>query len=188
MKLPAPLLLISLALALPAFATDQAKIIETRVISQQPQYYHGWPTIARKQDGTLMVVVSGGRHGHVCPFGRVELMTSRDQGKTWTFPRSILDTDLDDRDAGILETSKGTLLATTFTSLAYEIQIGLLKEGKESHFVNAKTLPSWIAAQDRLTAEQRQAQLGEWIVRSTDNGISWSAPIRTIVNSPHGPT
>jgi sialidase-1 len=27
---------------------------------------------------------------------------------------------LDDRDSGVLETAKGTLLVTTFTSLAYE--------------------------------------------------------------------
>jgi len=134
------------------------------------------------------VVVSGGRQGHVCPFGRVELMTSRDDGKTWSFPRTILDTDLDDRDAGILETPKGALLVTTFTSNAYEIQLDLLKSGKTTHFVNATTLPSWIAARDRLSAEQCQAQLGEWIVRSTDNGLSWSPPVRTIVNSPHGPT
>jgi sialidase-1 len=96
-------------------AEPVATIVETKTISQQPRYYHGWPTLARRQDGTLIVVCSGGRHGHVCPFGRVEMMVSRDDGKSWTWPRTILDTDLDDRDAGVLETAKGTLLVTTFT-------------------------------------------------------------------------
>ena len=41
-------------------------------------------------------------------------------GGTWCWPRVILDSGLDDRDAGILETPSGTLLATTFTSLAYQ--------------------------------------------------------------------
>jgi sialidase-1 len=182
-----PLLSLLLALTPPAFS-QQAKVIETKVISQQPQYYNGWPTLTRQHDGTLVVVASGGRQAHVCPFGRVEMMTSHDDGKTWTFPRTILDTDLDDRDSGALETPKGTLLVTTFTSLAYEAQMDLLKAGKPSSFVNAATLPSWIAAQGRLTAGQRQAMLGEWVVRSTDNGISWSTPVRTLVNSPHGPT
>jgi sialidase-1 len=168
-------------------AEPVATIVETKTISQQPRYYHGWPTLARRQDGTLIVVCSGGRHGHVCPFGRVEMMVSRDDGKSWTWPRTILDTDLDDRDAGVLETAKGTLLVTTFTSLAYETQLDLLKAGKVTPYVSPATLPSWIAARDRLSAEQRQAQLGEWIVRSTDNGSSWSPPIRTLVNSPHGP-
>jgi photosystem II stability/assembly factor-like uncharacterized protein len=31
-------------------------------------------------------------------------------------------------------------------------------------------------------------QLGEWVLRSTDGGKTWSPPIPTIVNSPHGPT
>lgn len=169
-------------------AAPEARIIETRVISQQTQHYHGWPTLTRLKDGTLVVVVSGGRQGHVCPFGRVELMTSRDDGKTWTFPRTILDTDLDDRDAGILETPKGTLLVTTFTSLAYETWLAGHLEGKPNHFVNAETLPAWTAARDRLSAEERKAGLGEWVIRSTDKGRSWSAPVATVVNSPHGPT
>ena len=29
--------------------------------------------------------------------------------------------------------------------------------------------------------------LGEWIIRSTDGGQTWSAPSRCGVNSPHGP-
>lgn len=35
------------------------------------------------------------------------------------YPRTILDGPIDDRDAGVLETMKGSLLVTTFTSLAY---------------------------------------------------------------------
>ena len=39
---------------------------------------------------------------------------------SWTWPRTVLHSGTDDRDAGVLETAKGTLLVTTFTSLAYE--------------------------------------------------------------------
>ncbi len=68
----------------------------------------------------MLLVCSGGREGHVCPFGRVELMRSHDEGKTWGWPRVVLDTEIDDRDAGVLETAQGTLLVTTFTSLYFE--------------------------------------------------------------------
>ncbi|MEI9897805.1 MAG: hypothetical protein WDN28_29090 [Chthoniobacter sp.] len=94
---------------------------EVRTISLQPQYYHGWPTVTRRRNGDLALVVSGGREGHICPFGRVEMMVSRDPGaRRGTGRKTILDSPSDDRDAGILETARGTLLATTFTSLAYE--------------------------------------------------------------------
>ncbi len=34
---------------------------------------------------------------------------------------------------------------------------------------------------------ERKAELGEWVIRSTDGGRTWSPRIPTIVNSPHGP-
>jgi hypothetical protein len=90
------------------------------IISQQPEFYHGWPTLVRLRSGGLIVAYSGGRETHVCPFGRMEIIRSADNGRTWSWPEVILDTPIDDRDAGVLETPAGTLLVTTFTSLAYE--------------------------------------------------------------------
>ncbi len=163
----------------------KAVVEELRVISMQPEYYHGWPTVTRRSNGELWLVWSAGRDEHVCPFGYVGAMTSNDDGKTWTFPRVLHDSATDDRDAGVLETAKGSLLVTTFTSLAYEpILIKAEKEGKWS----AENLARWQGARDRLTAEQRKEELGEWILRSTDGGLSWSSRIKTMVNSPHGPT
>lgn len=168
--------------AVPAAAT--AEPAETRVISHQPDLYHGWPTIVRRADGELWVVCSGGREEHVCPFGQVVAMISRDDGQTWMWPRVLLDSDTDDRDAGVVETSQGTLLVTTFTSLAYESQ--LQKAIQDGSWPQDK-IARWTAARDRLTAEERTADRGEWLIRSTDGGRSWSQRIPTIVNSPHGP-
>src|SRR5437764_4939842 len=100
-------------------AAPRAAVEPPTVISKQPHLYHGWPTLARRRNGQLLLVCSGGREAHVCPFGRVELMTSDDEGKAWTWPRVLLDSAIDDRDAGVVETAKGSLLVTTFTSLAY---------------------------------------------------------------------
>ncbi|MBM4075033.1 MAG: twin-arginine translocation signal domain-containing protein, partial [Planctomycetes bacterium] len=66
-----------------------------RVISWKPPLYHGWPTLARRKNGELILVWSGGRESHVCPFGRVELMRSHDHGKTWTWPQVLLDSPID---------------------------------------------------------------------------------------------
>ena len=172
-----------------AQAAPRLEILGTRVISHQPQYYHGWPTLARRRNGQLLVVCSGGRERHVCPFGRVELMVSSDNGQTWGWPQVLLDSAIDDRDAGVLETAKGTILVTTFTSLAYEptLETAQKNQAGEAGAWPAEQLSAWQAAHQRLTATQRRAELGEWMVRSTDGGVTWSARCPTIVNSPHGP-
>jgi hypothetical protein len=165
------------------------EVLETRVISRCPEFYHGWPTLARRRNGQLVLVYSGGREGHVCPFGRVELMVSADQGRHWSWPQVLLDSPLDDRDAGVLETARGSLLVTTFTSLAYEpiLDQAQQKRPGEPGAWPAERLEAWQAARDRLTAEQRAGELGQWMLRSTDGGVTWSARYATPVNSPHGP-
>ena len=164
-------------------AAPRVEVLETKVVSLDRQNYHGWPTVARLKDGRLLVVCSGGREAHVCPFGRVDLYVSGDDGKTWSWPRTVLDGDLDDRDAGILETAKGTLLITTFTSLAYE---PILAKAREGGAWNAARLERWQGVHNRLDAAGRQAELGQWMIRSTDGGRTWSQRYSSIVNSPHG--
>lgn len=172
-----------------ASAAPSAEVLDTRVISPDPEYYHGWPTVARRRNGQLLVVWSGGREEHVCPFGRVELTTSNNDGRDWTWPRVLIDGAIDDRDAGIVETAKGTLLVAWFTSLAYEPRLKAAEQklAGDNGAWSAERLRRWQAARDRLTAEQRRAELGQWMMRSTDGGITWSARYPSIVNSPHGP-
>ena len=165
----------------------QAKVTSLTVISKQPHLYCGWPTVARRKNGQLWLVWSGGREAHICPFGRVDAMTSNNDGATWTFPRVLFDGDVDDRDAGVLETAKGTLLVTTFSSLAYEpILKAAEQKGKASGWSSEK-LQRWISARDRLSPAERKRQLGVWMLRSSDGGKTFSAPYRSLVNSPHGP-
>jgi len=160
------------------------------VISRRPDAYHGWPTVARRRNGELLVVCSGNREAHVCPFGRVELIRSSDEGRTWSDPQVLMDTLIDDRDAGVLETARGTILVTTFTSLAFEKGLAVaekIKPGEKGAWPEEK-LQRWLAARDRLSAEQRKAKLGHWMLRSTDGGATWSEHYDCLVSSPHGPT
>ena len=172
-----------------AAAAPTAKVEATKVISKRPHLYHGWPTLTRRRKGELLVVCSGGREAHVCPFGWVEMMRSKDDGQTWGWPRVLMDTAIDDRDAGVCETPQGSLLVTTFTSLAYSDYFKKAKPGSTGRFTDwtEEKMAAWRAAHERTSVAERERMLGTWMLRSSDGGVTWSAPYRVPVNSPHGP-
>jgi len=156
------------------------EVLATEIISHQAEYYHGWPTVARLRNGHLIVAFSGRRQEHVCPFGCVEMMLSRDEGASWTYPRTVHESAIDDRDAGVLETAKGSIFVTSFSSLAYVPSVAT--GGKYAGDAR------WQAAHRRLPDDAaRQAELGCWGFRSIDGGTTFSERIPTVVNSPHGP-
>lgn len=168
---------------------SMVEVYESRTISLDSEKYHGWPTLLREKNGTLTVVCSGGRESHICPFGRVDMIRSFDDGKNWTYSRTILDGPIDDRDAGIVETSKGTLLVSTFTSLAYTPTLtkAIRTSTDKQPVFSAERLRKWQGAHDRLADGQHESHLGCWLIRSTDQGLNWSPAYRVPVNSPHGP-
>ncbi|MEO6906804.1 MAG: sialidase family protein [Abditibacteriaceae bacterium] len=147
--------------------------------------YTGWPTLTKTNSGELMAVYSGGRRHHVGPFGQVHLITSRDDGKSWTWPRILVDGVLDDRDAGILQTSKSTFIVNWFSSFLWE-SVMVTEADAFKNYPEAEQA-EWERRHARLTDEIRQNELGVWSIRSTDGGASWSNKIDTVVGSPHGP-
>jgi len=151
--------------------TTQAEILATEVLCKQPGRYIGWPTIARRRDGELIAVFSGDRDAHVCPFGKTQMIRSRDGGKTWTGPVTINNTPLDDRDAGVIETRAGTVLVSWFTSLAFEQYLQ----------------PAWRRHAGKIGPQTKRRWLGSWVRRSTDGGKTWGEPIRVAGSAPHGP-
>ena len=165
----------------------KATIRDTRIISNDATY-HGWGTVARRRDGELLIACSGGREEHVDPFGKVYLLRSADGGDTWTGPDIIADGPLDDRDAGVLETSKGTLIVNWFTSLAWMNYLYRQETG-EIDWLPKETQRRWRKERERIAEEVNvREELGVWAVRSEDGGKTWSDRINTVVNSPHGPT
>ena len=143
------------------------EILSKRTICKEPGRYIGWPTIIRTRAGELIIVFSGDRDSHVCPYGKMEIVRSSDEGETWSDPVVIRNTPLDDRDAGLVETTDGTLITSWFTGVCEE----------ERYKAHAATLSSQV----------RERWLGHWTQRSTDSGVTWEEPVRSIGSTPHGP-
>jgi hypothetical protein len=157
------------------------KIISTRVVCEQPGRYIGWPSVARLRSGGLVAVFSGDRDAHVCPWGKTQMVRSFDDGESWSPEVTINNTPLDDRDAGVIETARGTLVVSWFTSLAFceERYVELLA-------IDACRAECWRRHAEKLTPEIRERWLGSWIRRSEDNGQTWGPPIRVGASAPHG--
>ncbi|MBN1553564.1 MAG: exo-alpha-sialidase [Phycisphaerae bacterium] len=153
--------------------------VEKITVISRENRYHGWPTVIHCSDGVLRLVYSGGREHHMCPYGRVQMMTSRDEGVTWSDPIRLVDGPIDDRDAGICQTRQGTILVNWFTSFAW--LVNLLRMPPES--VNRD---SWWKKTGEVNDALLKEELGAWMIRSDDGGTTFSRRDRIPVSTPHG--
>ncbi len=174
-------------------AAEGIVVHEVKTITPPEVEYAGWPMLIRTSSGKLMVVYSGGRDYHVGPFGRIEMMTSKDDGETWTWPQVILDTPLDDRGTAILETADGTLLVTFIASTVYKRHLNKPERHLKKVFGDnlEEHLHRWRLADARTTPEEirviEKDYGGRLLIRSTDGGLTWSETITVPCFSPRGP-
>jgi hypothetical protein len=141
--------------------------------------YFGWPTVARMDDGTLVVASSGLRAEHVCPYGKTVLNVSVDNGRSWSEPLVIQNSLIDDRDAGIVNLGGRKLLVTWFRSDTRQYaNEGWIPEAERQRW--GEVFATW-------TDEKVKALLGSWVMVSDDAGGTWSEPLRAPVSAPHGP-
>ena len=157
-----------------------ATILSIKLICGQPGRFIGWPTIARKADGELLAVFSGDRDAHVCPYGKMQMIRSLDDGRTWSSPETLVDCILDQRDSGILVCTSGVVIVNWFTSLAFEAEDCREKYGDA-------LVDSWQPYIARITDADRKSGLGQWIRRSLDGGRTWLPAQRLPGSAPHGP-
>ena len=159
--------------------------------------YFGWPTVARMPDGTLVVGSSGLRAGHICPWGKTVLFFSRNEGRTWSSPKVINDSPLDDRDCGIVSLGGKKLLATWF-STSYCIIPGRMTEitpdleqwrrdWEEMYGVEALKDLDEICNPREVYENAVEKWQNAWCRLSQDGGNNWGDWIVTPVNAPHGP-
>jgi hypothetical protein len=141
--------------------------------------YFGWPTVARLDDGRLVVASSSLRRAHVCPFGKTVLHESRDDGRTWSESRVIQDSPIDDRDAGIVNLGGDSVLVSWFRSDT--------RKYADEGWIPAAEREAWQEIFAGWTDEQVGRLVGSWVMRSDDGGATWGEPVRAPVSAPHGP-
>lgn len=159
-----------------------AEILETKVICAEKDRYIGWPTVLRRQNGELIAVFSGDRDRHVCPWGKVEMVRSTDDGRTWSNPIVIRNGVLDDRDAGIMETADGVLVCVFFSSWS-ACTPETLKWFSDYGFREAV---QWGRHFEKIPESMRMRDCGYFSMRSLDGGKTWETPVRMASSSNHG--
>ena len=167
-----------------AQAQKGAEVLWTKPICVETNRYIGWPSVCRLKNGELMAVFSGDRDSHVCPWGKVQMIRSADDGETWSAPVTIANTTMDDRDAGIVQMPDGEIVVTWFTSDAW---MSLAKwDATQVDNTRAESYARHLAKLDRKAYEE---SLGYYRISSTDGGKTWSAPLKleNVDQTPHGP-
>lgn len=98
-------------------------------------------------DGRLLVAYREST-AHISQDGRIMVVHSTDDGRTWSSPALAVDTPIDDRDPKLVQLRDGTVLMNIF----------------RTDWTGYPAGPATIA--------------GTFVARSTDRGASWSEPVK----------
>ncbi len=152
---------------------------EPKVIMQNPDSKHNyfaWPSLARNEE-KIIVGASGYRLGHICPFGKTVIAYSTDEGETYTAPIPVIDTILDDRDAGILCTGNKVIVTSFNNTVAFQRKTA---EGKPEEAYRLGYL-------DLICKEEEEKYVGSLYRISYDGGVTFGKIRKSPITSPHGP-
>ncbi len=158
---------------------------EPEIVMQNPNSHHnyfGWPTVTRLQNGKIAVTASGFRMNHLCPFGKLVISYSEDEGKTYTAPAPIMDTPLDDRDGGILPFGESGVIVTSFNHPRESYRAWATKWAEPmgvNEYVNQYL--------NMITDEEEKKYLGSTFRISNDCGVTFGPVMKSPVMAPHGP-
>lgn len=134
--------------------------------------YCGWPTVAKIYDDKLISVWSL-RQTHQDPYGKVVGAISEDNGVTWGEPFTIIDTVLDDRDAGVIFWNNKVIVSTVSVS---------------KHIYLNSGNQEWINYTNAITDEQEAEALGcKYVIGEMVNGeLTFGEIKKAPAFTPHG--
>jgi len=121
-----------------------------------------FPVALRLADGRIAVVLRGGAE-HLGIGGRLDIVFSSDEGRTWTPPAVVVDTPLDDRNPAFGQADDGTLVVGYYRTAQYD------DEGKYNPRLD-KPITTWVTRSGdggRTWEEPRQIDVSD---------ISWGSP------------
>ncbi len=157
---------------------------EPKTIMKNPYSFHNyfaWPTVERLQNGKIAVTASGYRLSHVCPFGKLVISYSEDNGETYTQPAPIIDTPLDDRDGGICAFGEKNVIVTSFNNTR-DFQ------RKRVYIDQPNTVTYRSAYLDMISDADEKKYFGSTFRISNDCGVTFGDLQFSPVTAPHGPT
>ncbi len=164
--------------------------------------YQAFPDACRLANGDILAVFYAG-YTHVSlpnkafpKGGRICMVRSSDEGRTWTEPKILFDDAMDNRDPHIAQMSDGTLLCTFFSLTPnpetgrwnfHSARMVRSSDGGKTWETEARALcpDDWVCSAPVRELPDGTYILGLYsaahhyggVIRSTDRGKSWSAPI-----------
>jgi len=108
-----------------------------------------FPVALRLQDGRIAVVLRGGAP-HLGVQGRLDMVFSEDEGKTWSKPIVVADSPVDDRNPALGQAKDETLVVGFWRTARYD-------------------------ARGRYD-EKLDKPVNTWVTRSKNGGKTWSKP------------
>lgn len=155
-----PLITLLLTLTLPIFSGRAEEAAPPKVPAEvwlaAPKMM--FPVMQRLPDGRLAAVVRAGA-GHLSIAGRLDMIFSRDDGKTWGEPVVVNDSPLDDRNPAFGIAKSGALVVSFYRTANYD------ETDKYNPFLGK--------------------EISAWVTRSEDGGKTWQPETR-IDCSEHG--
>jgi hypothetical protein len=163
--------------------------------------YQAFTDVCRLKNNDLLCVFYAG-YGHVslprndCPKGgRICSVRSKDDGRTWSAPRVLFDGPFDDRDPHIAQMRDGTVVCSFFTyrpqpdgKVLCDTCLVTSRDGGETWETEPRVVaPGWPSSAPVRELPGGTRLLGVYheegatayggVIRSTDAGKTWSAPI-----------